>query len=111
MLDSESDGVMTETLEFTIGSDNIFEDLGFDAKEAANLLVRSQLMAELTEFIERTGMTQAGAAERMGVSQPRISELMRGKINLFSIDKLVCMAAHAGLQVTVALAASEVLEA
>ena len=61
--------------------------------------VRSALMTVLTDFILAEGMTQAQAAKRFGVTQPRISDLMRGKIDLFAIDTLVNMIGAAGLHV------------
>jgi predicted XRE-type DNA-binding protein len=66
---------------------------------AENLKIRSALMQELTAHITRAGMTQSETAQQFGVTQPRISDLMRGKIDLFSIDTLVNMLAAAGLQV------------
>ena len=80
-------------------SDNIFEDLSFGKEEAANLQMRSQLMMRLTDYIEESGMTQKEAADFFGVTQPRISDLTRGKIGNFSIDALVNMLATAGLRV------------
>lgn len=65
--------------------------------EAENLKIRAALMAELAAYIERAGLTQAQAARRFGVTQPRISDLVRGKIDLFSIDTLVNMLSAAGL--------------
>lgn len=82
-------------------SGNVFADLGFEAEEAEHLRIRSALMATLREVIERRKLTQAEAAELFEVSQPRISDLVRGKINLFSIDALVGMLARAGLRVDV----------
>lgn len=67
--------------------------------EAENLKIRSALMQELTAHITRAGMTQSAVARQFGVTQPRISDLMRGKIDLFSIDTLVNMLTAAGLQV------------
>ena len=64
---------------------------------AASMRARSELMIELTELIKRRGMTQAEAARLFAVTQPRISDLMRGKIDLFSLDALIDMAAVAGL--------------
>ncbi|MDP1652211.1 MAG: XRE family transcriptional regulator [Rhodocyclaceae bacterium] len=64
---------------------------------AASMRARSELIIELTELIKKRGMTQADAAKLFGVTQPRISDLMRGKIELFSLDALVDMAAIAGL--------------
>lgn len=64
---------------------------------AASMRARSELLIELTELIKRRGMTQADAAKLFAVTQPRISDLTRGKIELFSLDALVDMAAIAGL--------------
>ncbi|MEY5101036.1 MAG: hypothetical protein RJA36_3755 [Pseudomonadota bacterium] len=66
-------------------------------QEAASMKARSSLMIELTTVIQERGMTQADAAELFGVTQPRISDLMRGKVNLFSLDTLMDMAATAGM--------------
>jgi predicted XRE-type DNA-binding protein len=65
---------------------------------AENMKVRSALMHELVTYIANTGMTQSQAARQFGVTQPRISDLSRGKIDLFSIDTLVNMLTAAGLQ-------------
>ena len=67
--------------------------------EAENMKLRSCLMMALKAYLVRTGLTQAQAAKRFGVTQPRISDLMRGKVNLFGLDALVNMAAAAGLHV------------
>ena len=82
-------------------SEDVFRDLGFDVDESENLRIRSDLMICLSEVIERQGWTQAQAAEVMGVSQPRISNLVRGKIDLFSIDTLIAMLASAGVKVKI----------
>ena len=66
-------------------------------QEAASMRARSNLMMNLAEVIRQQGMTQADAAALFGVTQPRISDLMRGKINLFSLDTLIDMAATAGM--------------
>jgi predicted XRE-type DNA-binding protein len=71
---------------------------------AANLKLRSALMIALKEQIERRGWTQADAARRFGVTQPRVSDLMRGKIELFGLDTLVNMAVAAGLRVEMRIA-------
>ncbi|MEK6302637.1 MAG: helix-turn-helix transcriptional regulator [Acidobacteriota bacterium] len=81
-------------------SDNVFGDLGFSAEEAANLRIRADLMVRLKKLIEARGLTQAGAAELFGVSQPRVSDLLRGKIDLFSIDTLVNMLGRTGVWVS-----------
>ncbi len=64
----------------------------------ASFLARSELMGSLSELIRHQGWTQKEAATKLGVTQPRISDLTRGKIDLFSLDTLVDMAALAGLQ-------------
>lgn len=81
-------------------SGNVFRDLGYSPEDADNLRVRSELMISLTKLIESRGLTQAQAAKLLGVSQPRISDLMRGKIQLFSVDGLIEMLGHAGAQVS-----------
>lgn len=71
-----------------------------DTSEAAeNMKLRSVLMIALKEHIARAGLSQSQAAKVFGVTQPRVSDLMRGKINLFGLDTLVNMAAAAGLHI------------
>jgi predicted XRE-type DNA-binding protein len=82
-------------------TNNVFRDLRFGAEEAANLKLRAMLMVELEQYIRDKRLTQKRAAERLGVTQPRISDLMRGKIALFSVDTLITMLTHAGLKVDV----------
>ena len=80
---------------------NVFADLGFSGAEAENLKVRASLMVRVTKLIEDRGLTQAQAAHVFGVSQPRVSDLVRGKIGRFSVDTLIEMLGHAGVAVTV----------
>jgi predicted XRE-type DNA-binding protein len=68
-------------------------------EQAANMKLRSALMIALKNHISRTWMSQAEAAQLFGVTQPRVSDLMRGKINLFALDALVNMATAAGLRI------------
>jgi len=82
-------------------SGNVFKDVGFRDPEAENLRIRSDLMVRLRKLIEDEGLTQARAARLLGVSQPRVSDLVRGRIDLFSIDTLVTLLARAGIRVTV----------
>jgi predicted XRE-type DNA-binding protein len=82
-------------------SGNVFRDLGFKSGEAENLQLRARLMAEIEKYIRSEKITQFQAAKRFGVTQPRISDLVRGKIHLFSVDTLISMLTHAGLSVTV----------
>jgi predicted XRE-type DNA-binding protein len=90
---------MSERLKMTRGSGNIFRDLGFDEDEAENLKLRSELMMRIEDFYERTGMTQAQAAKRLGLTAPRFNALLKGKIGLFSLDALVNIARRAGMRV------------
>ena len=68
-------------------------------EEAENMKLRSGLMMALKAHMERVGLTQSDAAKLFGVTQPRVSDLVRGKINLFGLDALVNMATAAGLHV------------
>lgn len=83
------------------GSDNVFEDLGFNTEEAANLKVRADLMLDLKQYIQEQGWTQEQAAAFFGETQPRISNLMNGEISRFSVDKLLNMLGRAGMHVRV----------
>jgi predicted XRE-type DNA-binding protein len=83
----------------TKGSGNVFADLGFSPAESRNLHIRAQMITALRKFIEKEGLTQADAAKRLRVSQPRVSDLTRGKISRFSLDTLVNMLTDAGLSV------------
>ena len=87
--------------ESTEPTGNVFRDLGFSAEEAEHLLVRSTLMAEIQKLIASRRLKQGEAAEILGVSQPRVSDLLRGRIDLFSSDTLIDMLARFGLKVRV----------
>lgn len=91
----------------TRSSGNVFRDLGFGPEEAQHLLVRSELMLKIEKLLKKKGLTQAAAARLMGVSQPRVSDLLRGKIALFSTDSLIDMLAKLGVTVRVAFASSK----
>jgi len=78
---------------------NIFADLGFPAEEAENLKIRSSLMSAIEKLMASRGLKQAEAAKLFGVTQPRISDIKRGKIDVFTIDSLVNMLTHAGIRV------------
>ncbi len=86
-------------------SGNIFLDLGFPSHEAAVLLLRAELAEALRQWMESEGITQTQAAKRLGITQPRVSEIMRGKIELMSLDYMVGLCAKAGVSVEVRLAA------
>ena len=80
-------------------SGNVFTDLGFGPEEAEHLRIRADLMIAVRKVIKSRKLTQGQAAKFFGVTQPRISNLVRGRIELFSIDTLVDMLAAAGLRV------------
>jgi predicted XRE-type DNA-binding protein len=84
-------------------STGVFADLGFTAEEAEHLKVRADLMVALTKLLEARGLSQSEAAKLLGVSQPRVSDLVRGKIDKFSVDSLISMLAAAGAQVSVSV--------
>ncbi len=81
--------------------DSVWDAIEDTPEEAENMKLRSTLMTALKNHLARTEMSQAEAARRLGVSQPRVSDLMRGKINLFGLDTLVNMAAAAGLHIEI----------
>ena len=94
------------TTHVTPADGNVFADIGFPPAQAENLLLRSQLMTAVIEIIERRRLTQARAAKLFGVSQPRISDLNRGKIDRFTVDALVNMLACAGVKVRLVIGRS-----
>ena len=91
-------------IKFERSSGNVFRDLRFSPKEAESLRLRSELMIELDRLIKARKLTQSAAAKLFGVSQPRVSDLVRGKIDLFSIDTLISMLARAGMRVELRVA-------
>ena len=86
-------------------SGNVFTDLGFSPDEAAILQMRADLMAELRKVIKTRKLTQAKAARILKVSQSRVSDLVTGKWEKFSLEMLITLATRAGLHVTVKTAA------
>lgn len=89
----------------TKSSGNIFLDLGFPPHEASVMLLRAQLAEALRVWMEREGLTQAQTAKRLGVAQSRVSEIVRGKVELVSLDYLVGLCAKAKLDIGLRLAA------
>ncbi|HEB3531917.1 TPA: XRE family transcriptional regulator [Burkholderia cenocepacia] len=78
---------------------NVWDAIESEPAEAANMKLRSELMIALKQRIARLELSQAEAAKQLGVTQPRVSDLIRGKINLFGLDALVNMASAVGLRV------------
>lgn len=87
------------------GSGNVFLDLGFEPAEAAVLQMRANLMSDLRIYIEKQGLTQADAAQRLGIAQSRVSDLVRGKWEKFSLEMLITLEARLGRTVRLELAA------
>ncbi len=77
-------------------SKNIFADLGFEPAEAAVLQMRANLMSDLRKYIEDNELAQAEAAERLGIAQSRVSDLVRGKWEKFSLEMLITLEARVG---------------
>ena len=90
-------------LKLTRSSGNVFRDLGFPAAEAEHLKIRSDLMIQLQKLIEPRGLKQGETAKILRVTQPRVSDLLRGRIDLFSTDALIDMLARFGVRVKLVL--------
>jgi predicted XRE-type DNA-binding protein len=87
------------------GSGNVFSDLGFDPAEAAVLKMRSTLMNDLRLYIEKNGLTQTEAARQLGITQSRVSDLIRGKWEKFNLEMLITLEAKLGRKVALKLVA------
>ena len=83
----------------TLSTGNVFRDLGFSKEEAEHLLVRADLLIQVQKAITSKRLTQAEAAKTLRVTQPRVSDLLRGRIDLFSTDALIDMLARLGVAV------------
>ena len=83
----------------TRSSGNAFGDLGFPPDKAQHLLVRAELMIRLEKKLGSRGLKQAQAAKLLGISQPRVSDLLRGRVELFSADALIDLLARLGIRV------------
>lgn len=94
---------MTEQEVITPSSGNIFIDMGLKPEEAAVLALRADLMGRLRLMVRDNGWTQVQAAEHFGIAQSRVSDLMRGKWDKFSLDMLITLAARAGRRVELAM--------
>ncbi len=90
---------ISERTKIRRSSGNVYRDLGFGEQEAQNLLLRSELALCIEDFVKRSGFTQAAAAKKLHLTQPRLNALLKGRIDLFSLDALVNIATCAGLRV------------
>jgi predicted XRE-type DNA-binding protein len=97
---------MNDEIQVIDSCGNVFLDLGFFSKEATLLKMRADLMNSLRLFIEENQLTQQQAAERLGISQSRVSDLVRGKWDKFSLDMLIILATRAGKTVRIELEAA-----
>jgi len=88
-------------LKVTRSRGNVFRDLGFPPDKAEHLLVRADLMIRLEKELGARSLKQAQAAKLLGISQPRVSDLLRGRVELFSADALIDMLARLGIKVRV----------
>ena len=89
----------------TESSGNVFADLGFEPAEALILEMRAKLMSDLREYIQSSGLTQPAAAKRLKITRSRVSDLMSGRWEEFSLEMLITLAARVGCKVTLELAA------
>ena len=90
---------MSTRLRMTKGSDNVFRDIGFPEGEAQNLLLRADLMIRIEKIVKKSGLTQSAAAQMLGITQPRLNDLLKDRIEKFGLDALVNILARAGMQV------------
>lgn len=90
---------------FSMSSGNVFVDLGFDPAEATVLLMRADLMSDLRLYIKKHKLTRSDAAKRLGIAQSRVSDLVRGKWDKFSLEMLITLEARIGRTVRVEFAA------
>ena len=90
-------------LKITRSSGNVFRDVGFSAGEAEHLIVRADLMIKVQKLIESKHLTQAELARTLRITQPRVSDLRRGRIDLFSTDALIDILARLGIRVQLVL--------
>jgi len=90
-------------IKVTRSSGNVFRDLGFSSGEAEHLLVRSDLMIKVQKLIASRRLSQSEVAKILRVTQPRVSDLLRGRIDLFSTDALIDMLARLGVRVKLVL--------
>ena|ERR1044072_5943707 len=87
------------TVRVTASTGNVFRDVGFSNEESEHLLIRADLLIQVQKVIASRRLTQAEAAKAVRVTQPRISDLLRGRIDLFSTDALIDMLARLGVRV------------
>jgi predicted XRE-type DNA-binding protein len=100
-IDIKLQAMTTEKLQITVGSDNVFRDLGFPEGEAQNMMLRCEMVIHIRKAIDKLGITQAEAAKLAGITQPRMNDLIKNRNHKFTIDALVNVAANLGYTVQV----------
>ena len=95
-----------DAIRVTPSTGNVFRDLGFSKEESEHLLVRAGLLIQVQKAITARGFKQVEAAKALGVTQPRVSDLLRGRIDLFSTDALIDMLARRGVGVRLVVKSS-----
>lgn len=96
---------MERDVESTISSGNVFADLGLPNPEER--LLKAQLLVQIKRFIEQKGWTQTQTAEAIGLDQPKVSKLLRGRLNEFSVERLLTILNRLGHNVEVRISAEE----
>lgn len=87
---------------------SVWDALEDSPEQAENMKLRAELMTEIRQYVESLNMTQQAAAKSLGLTQPRLNELLRGRLDRFSLDKLVNVLARAGKHVTLTVSDDEV---
>jgi len=90
----------------TLSTGNVFRDLGFPAEEAEHLLIRADLLLQLQKAVTARRLTQAAVAKVLRITQPRVSDLLRGQLHLFSTDMLIDFLARLGIRVRLVVSPS-----
>ena len=85
--------------------DNVWDALCDTREEAEHMTLKSDLLIEIERAVKAWNLTQSAAAERLGITQPRLNDLLRGRINRFSLEALVDLASRAGLKIRLSVAA------
>ena len=91
---AEEERIITEKLDGVVGSDNVFRDLGFPEAEAQNMMLRGDLVIQIRKVIDELGITEAEAAKRAGITQPRMNDLVKNRTHKFTLDALIEVAAN-----------------
>lgn len=97
-----------KTIKVAGSSGNVFADLGFGKRESEHLLIRADLLIRLQEEVKRRGLKQSEAAKMLGITQPRVSDLVRSRLQLFSTDALIDLLARLGIGVRVVVSRNKV---